>query len=89
MNKEIKEYIYIPEGGVCSQRMVIQTEGTIIRDVRVEKGCHGNSQGVVALLRGMEIDEAIRRLKGITCRRLSTSCPDQLAEALSRMKQEG
>ncbi|MBQ3031447.1 MAG: TSCPD domain-containing protein, partial [Anaerotignum sp.] len=31
---------------------------------------------------GMTPEEAARKLKGITCGRRSTSCPDQLALAL-------
>ena len=45
----------------------------------------GNTQGVAALVIGMTVDEAIRRLKGIQCRN-GTSCPDQLATALEEYK---
>ena len=38
-----------------------------------------------ALVIGMTVDEAIRRLKGIQCRN-GTSCPDQLATALEEYK---
>ena len=48
-------------------------------------GCAGNTQGVAALVIGMTVDEAIRRLKGIQCRN-GTSCPDQLATALEEYK---
>lgn len=41
--------------------------------------------GVAALVIGMTVDEAIRRLKGIQCRN-GTSCPDQLATALEEYK---
>ena len=34
------------------------------------------------LVRGMKVEEAIQRLKGIKCGMKSTSCPDQLARAL-------
>ncbi len=36
----------------------------------------------------MDIDEAIKRLKGIPCGNKGTSCPDQLAEALENIKKE-
>ena len=51
----------------------------------VTRGCAGNTQGVAALVIGMTVDEAIRRLKGIQCRN-GTSCPDQLATALEEYK---
>ena len=40
---------------------------------------------VAALVIGMTVDEAIRRLKGIPCRN-GTSCPDQFAQALEEYK---
>ena len=49
-------------------------------------GCSGNTQGVAALVEGMDIDEAIKRLKGIKCGPRPTSCPDQLATALEQYK---
>ena len=33
-------------------------------------------------MKGMEVEEVIRRLEGVRCGRKSTSCPDQLAQAL-------
>ena len=42
----------------------------------------GNTQGVAALVKGMKVEEAIARLKGIQCGFRGTSCPDQLACAL-------
>lgn len=45
-------------------------------------GCHGNLQGIAALVRGMKTEDAIMRLEGIDCRGKGTSCPDQFAKAL-------
>ena len=39
-------------------------------------------QAIAALAEGMTPEEAAGRLKGITCGRRNTSCPDQLAVAL-------
>jgi uncharacterized protein (TIGR03905 family) len=72
---------YTPKG-VCSRKMQIEIEDGIIRSVRIEGGCSGNTQGVAALARGMKPDEAISRLEGIRCGFKNTSCPAQLAEAL-------
>jgi len=68
--------------GTCSQQIDIELEGEIIRDVAFTGGCHGNTQGVAALVRGMKAADAIARLEGIDCRGRGTSCPDQLARAL-------
>ncbi|MFR4992845.1 MAG: TIGR03905 family TSCPD domain-containing protein, partial [Turicibacter sp.] len=45
-------------------------------------GCPGNLIGISHLVKGMEVEEAINKLKGIPCRTKETSCPDQLAQAL-------
>ena len=38
--------------------------------------------------RGMDANEAISRLEGITCGSKATSCPDQLAHALRQALNE-
>ena len=77
-------YVYKTQG-TCSRAIEIEVEGGIIRKVNFIGGCAGNTQGVARLVEGMEVDEAIRRLKGIQCRG-GTSCPDQLATALMEIK---
>ena len=79
-------YTYFPKG-VCSREIHIETDdNNIITSVSFVQGCHGNTQGVSALVRGMHVDEVISRLEGIDCRARGTSCPDQLAKALKEMK---
>lgn len=79
-------YKYRPVG-VCSMEITIEVEGDIIQSVKFLGGCSGNTQGVGALISGMKIDEAIKRLKGIDCAGRGTSCPDQLAKALEEIKE--
>lgn len=74
-------YTYRPKG-VCAQRMTIELEDGIIKNVEVLGGCNGNLQGISALVRGMKAQEAIERMRGIRCGFKNTSCPDQLAKAL-------
>ncbi len=71
--------------GTCSTAIEIETDGDVVRSVRFINGCTGNTQGVARLVEGMQIDEVIRRLEGIQCRN-GTSCPDQLARALKKIK---
>ena len=71
--------------GVCSRQMNVKIENGVIQKVDILGGCAGNSQGVARLVEGMRVDEVIHRLKGIQCR-AGTSCPDQLARALERMR---
>ena len=68
--------------GVCSKMINIEVNDGIIDSVQFLGGCNGNTQGVAALVRGMKVEEAIKRLEGISCNGRGTSCPDQLAKAL-------
>ena len=81
------QYIYSIRG-VCSRKMIIKVEGNTIKKVEIIGGCAGNTVGVSRLIQGMDIDEAIKRLKGIPCGNKGTSCPDQLARALEDIKKE-
>lgn len=81
----MKKITYMPRG-VCSRKIDIEIENEIIKSVKYTGGCAGNTQGVAALIAGMSVDEAIERLSGIRCGFKSTSCPDQLAEALKEYK---
>ena len=72
---------YFPKG-VCSRQMIIEVEDGVVRDVEVIGGCHGNLQGISALVEGMQVEDVIDRLEGLRCGFKNTSCPDQLAKAL-------
>jgi len=79
------DYQYLTSG-TCSRAINIKTnEDGTIDDVTFIGGCHGNLQGIAALIRGMKPEDVIARLEGIDCRGKGTSCPDQLAKALKRM----
>lgn len=76
------------------QKMTYRTKGTCAREISFEVvdgklhnvsffgGCHGNLQGIAKLVEGMSVEEAVSRLEGICCGMKSTSCPDQLAQAI-------
>ena len=68
--------------GVCSRQIHVEVDNGVITEVAFLGGCSGNTQGVAALVKGMAVEEAIKRLKGIRCNGRPTSCPDQLAKAL-------
>ena len=67
--------------GTCSRFIDIEIDGETIEDITFIGGCAGNTRGLSMLLKGMNIQEVIPRLRGIECRG-NTSCPDQLAQAL-------
>ncbi len=70
--------------GVCSRSIEFDVVDNKVTGVKFEGGCSGNTQGVAALVEGMDVQEAIRRMKGIKCGFKPTSCPDQLAAALEQ-----
>ena len=69
--------------GVCSLSTEVSlTDDGVIESVAVVGGCNGNLKGVCSLLQGLRAEDAITRLKGLTCGSQPTSCPDQIALAL-------
>jgi uncharacterized protein (TIGR03905 family) len=70
--------------GVCSRSIDIEIEDGVIVSAKYTGGCHGTTQGISALVVGMSVDEAIKRLSGIRCGFKETSCPDKLATALKQ-----
>ena len=69
--------------GTCSVMTKVELNPDhTIESVEVLGGCNGNLKGISALLTGLRAEDAIRRLKGLTCGSKHTSCPDQIALAL-------
>lgn len=68
--------------GVCAKEIQFDIEDNKIKSVNFIGGCPGNLIGITHLVKEMEIDTAIAKLKGISCKTKETSCPDQLAQAL-------
>ena len=72
--------------GTCSQMIYFDLEDNKVKNVQFIGGCNGNLKGIAALVEGMDMEEAISRIEGIKCGMKSTSCPDQLAQALKAAK---
>ena len=69
--------------GVCARSISFEIEDGKLHNVSFEGGCHGNTQGIAALVEGMDAKEVSARLEGTNCRGKGTSCPDQLAKAIN------
>ena len=82
----VRYIVATPSAKVCSKQIDIQIEDGIIQSVVYTRGCDGNAKGIGALIKGMSVEEAIKRLDGITCGKRPTSCPDQLAKVLKQLK---
>ena len=72
--------------GVCSTEIIIDIDNDIIKNIEIINGCNGNLKGIASLLKGMNINDVIAKLKGIKCGYKDTSCPDQIAKALEEYK---
>ena len=75
--------------GVCSQSIDFEITDGAVHNVHFTKGCNGNGKGICALVEGMKVENVISRLDGLRCDSRSTSCPDQLAQALKHTGYKG
>lgn len=71
--------------GVCSKSISFEILNNKITNVNFEGGCAGNALGISSLVSGMTPIEVIEKLKGIKCGKKSTSCPDQLSNAIETL----
>ena len=79
------QYEYTTKG-TCSRSILFDVEDGKVKNVHFIGGCNGNLKGIAALVEGLSVEEVISRIEGITCGMKSTSCPDQLAQALKEVK---
>lgn len=82
------KYIYRTKG-TCSRSITFDIEDGVVRNVQFEGGCNGNLKGIGAIVDGMKVEDVIDKLSGIRCGFKSTSCPDQLAQALMEATHNG
>ena len=72
--------------GTCSREInVTVNDDNKIESIEIIGGCNGNLKGISSILIGMDKDEVIKKFSGITCGYKPTSCPDQIAKALSQI----
>lgn len=69
--------------GTCSSQIIYEVEDGIVTSLEYIGGCNGNLKGISSLVVGMKVEDVIAKLSGIKCGFKSTSCPDQLARALT------
>ena len=74
--------------GTCSRSILFDIEDGKLKNVQFIGGCNGNLKGISALVEGMNVQDVIARVEGIQCGMKSTSCPDQLAQALKQAKEQ-
>ena len=82
----VRYIVATPSAKVCSKQIDNEIKNAIILKGVYTRGCEGNAKGIGALIKDMTVEEAIKRLEGITCGKRGTSCPDQLAKVLKALK---
>ncbi len=66
----------------CSQIIYFDLEDKVVSNIEFYGGCNGNLKAISKLVDGKTVDEIEELLTGITCGPRTTSCADQLAQAV-------
>ena len=72
--------------GICAKQINFNVVNNKLKDVSFVAGCNGNLKALSSLVEGMEIEDVIKKLRGIACGSRETSCADQLVVALEEWK---
>lgn len=75
--------IFLPKG-VCSRKISFEIQDDLIFNVKFIGGCPGNLEAISRLVEGMPVEKVVGLLKGVRCGTKTTSCSDQLAQALEK-----
>ena len=70
--------------GTCSQQINYDIVDGKVHNVTFVNGCPGNLKAIGILVEGLPVEEVAAKLRGIHCGNRSTSCGDQLAQALEQ-----
>ena len=68
--------------GTCSQFISLDINDGIVTNVQFLGGCDGNLKAIPALVDGLPAETIAQKLGGIQCGFKTTSCGDQLAQAV-------
>lgn len=77
--------VFVPEK-VCAKAIRYVVEDNKLSHVSFTGGCDGNLKALSVLMEGMPVDDVVEKLSGITCGKKTTSCVDQLCNALREHK---
>ena len=81
-------YTYTCNERVCPKSIEFGVANGRVMMVQFRGGCQGNLRAISALVEGMFIDDAIRKLRPIVCGEKGTSCAGELARALELVNYE-
>ena len=66
----------------CSKIIYFDLEDKVVTNIEFYGGCNGNLKAISKLVDGKTVDEIEELLTGIACGPRTTSCADQLAQAV-------
>ena len=66
----------------CSQFIIFDINDGIVTNVQFLGGCDGNLKAIPMLVDGLPAEVIEKKLRGIQCGFKTTSCGDQLAQAV-------
>ncbi|MGL4986419.1 MAG: TIGR03905 family TSCPD domain-containing protein [Treponemataceae bacterium] len=69
--------------GICPSKIHFDVKEGKVFSVKFDGGCNGNLKGIGILVEGMPVSDVVKKFTGVKCGFKSTSCPEQLAIALS------
>ena len=72
--------------GVCCKSIDLEVEDNIIKSVKFNGGCQGNTAAISALVVGENVDKVVDKLNGIRCGDKLSSCPNELVKALNSLR---
>lgn len=72
--------------GVCAKQIDLELNGDYIESVVFHGGCPGNLKAIQKLVTGMHVSKVQELLEGNTCGTRTTSCTDQLVQAILAAK---
>lgn len=82
-------YSFEPSSMVCCSQIEFDIDDkNCIRNLKFSGGCNGNLTAIGRLCEGMPKEKAMQLLSGVRCGLKPTSCTDQFARALQRLKKE-
>jgi len=70
--------------GTCSTSISFDLEEGVLKNVAFTEGCNGNLKAIGKLVEGRNAREIADLFRGHTCGRRSTSCADQLSQAIDK-----
>lgn len=77
------KFTYIPQAFVPSA-LILSWKGDVITNVVITGGCPGNLLGISRIVKGKTVKEVVEAFQGVHCGAKPTSCPDQIATALTK-----